>query len=95
MKKFKYHRDFVWPATGAFENFLDHRHVMEFAITIRGCNDVVFKLGDIRRRLQFERRSSLTQCGFLPAAADPVDKQSSFVKNRSQIKRHFGMINDL
>ena len=98
MKKITYHRDFVWPAARAFENFLDHRHVMEFTITIRGCNDVVFKLGDIRSRLQFERRSSLTaQCGFLAinAAADPVDKQSGFIKSRSQMKRHFGRINDL
>jgi hypothetical protein len=86
MKKFIYHRDFVWPAAGAFENFLDHRHVMEFAITIRGCNDVVFKLGYIRRRLQFVA---------INAAADPVDKQSGFIKSRSQMKRHFGRINDL
>ena len=97
MKKITYHRDFGWPAACAFENFLDHRHVMEFAIAIRGCNDVVFKIGDIRRRLQFVRRSSLTQCGFLSinAAADPVNKQSGFIKSRSQMKRHFGMINDL
>jgi hypothetical protein len=67
-----YQCDFVWPASGAFENFLDHRHVMEITISVRRCNDVVFKLGYIWRRLQLEGWSMLTKCGFLAVSANPV-----------------------